>query len=124
MYKLMVIFHHSSDMLGLEEQWSEQFVAQAEKMPGLRRVSVSRVRGSLIEQTHIHLIHEFFFDDESALRHALASDEGQIAGRALMQFAADSVTLVMAEHLEEARGELPQAQALLDEPDNGSPSHD
>jgi uncharacterized protein (TIGR02118 family) len=116
MYKLMVIFHPSGDILELEEQWSERFVAQAEKMPGLRRVSVSRVRGSLMEQTRIQLVHELFFDDETALRHALASSEGQTAGRALMGFAADNVTLLMAEHLEEARGEPPrggEAQDLL-----------
>jgi uncharacterized protein (TIGR02118 family) len=104
MHKLMVIFHQSSDMTELERQWSETFVAQAEQMPGLRRVAVSRVGGRLIEQTQIHLVHEFFFEDESALRLALASPEGQAAGEALMRFAARDVTLVMAEHLEEARG--------------------
>jgi uncharacterized protein (TIGR02118 family) len=108
MYKLMVIFHLSHDILELEKQWSENFVAHAEKMPGLRRVSVSRVRGSLMEQTRIHLVHELFFDDETALRQALASSEGQTAGRALMEFAADNLTLLMAEHLEEARGESPR----------------
>ena len=104
MHKLIVIFHQSSDMIELERQWSETFVAQAEQMPGLRRVAVSRVGGRLIEQTHIHLIHEFFFEDEPALRRALASPQGQAAGEALMRFAARDVTLVMAEHLEEARG--------------------
>ena len=104
MHKLMVIFHQSGDMTELERQWSETFVAQAEQMPGLRRVAVSRIGGRLIEQTQIHLIHEFFFEDESALRQALASPEGQAAGEALMRFAARDVTLVMAEHLEEARG--------------------
>jgi len=104
MHKLMVIFHQTSDMTELERQWSETFVAQAERMPGLRRVAVSRVGGRLIEQTQIHLIHEFFFEDEPALRHALASPEGQAAGEALMRFAANDVTLLMAEYLEEARG--------------------
>ncbi|MGA9192054.1 MAG: EthD family reductase [Anaerolineales bacterium] len=104
MHKLMVIFHQSSQMTELERQWGENFVAQAERMPGLRRVAVSRVGARLIEQTQIHLIHEFFFEDESALRQALASPEGQAAGEALMRFAARDITLVMAEHLEEARG--------------------
>jgi uncharacterized protein (TIGR02118 family) len=105
MYKLMVIFHQTSDTSGLEQLWSETFVAQAERMPGLRRVAVSRVRGRLVEQTQIHLIHEFFFDDEAALHSALASQEGQAAGQALMEFAAQTVTLLVAEHLEEQRGD-------------------
>jgi len=40
-----------------------------------------------------------------ALQRALASPEGQIAGKALMSFAAEHVTLCFAEHMEEARGE-------------------
>lgn len=104
MHKLMVIFHPSGDPVELEQQWSETFVARAEKMPGLRRVSVSRVRERLIERTRIQLIHEFYFEDEPALHRALASPEGQAAGKALMRFAAEDVTLVTAEHLEEPRG--------------------
>ncbi len=81
-------------------------------MPGLRRVAVSRVHGRLVERTRIHLIHEFFFEDESALQRALASPEGQAAGQALMRFASQDVTLVTAEHLEEARGESAPAAGL------------
>lgn len=104
MHKLMVIFHPSGNSTALEQQWSDRFVAQAEQMPGLRRVAVSRVRERLVERVPIHLIHELFFEDEAALRRALASPAGQAAGEALMRFAAQDVTLVMAEHLEESRG--------------------
>jgi hypothetical protein len=51
------------------------------------------------------MVHEFYFDDLHALQRALASPEGQIAGKALMSFAAEQVTLCFAEHMEEARGE-------------------
>jgi uncharacterized protein (TIGR02118 family) len=114
MHKLMVVFHRSGDSIGLEQQWSETFVAQAERMPGLRRVAVSRVRGSLVEKTQIHLVHEFFFDDEAALQHALSSPEGKAAGEALMRFAAEDVTLLIAEHLEEARGDGSPVQSTGD----------
>jgi uncharacterized protein (TIGR02118 family) len=103
MYKLMVIFHPSSNTTALEQQWSDNFVAQAEQMPGLRRVAVSRVHDRLAERVPIHLIHELFFDDEAALHRALASPSGRAAGEALMRFAARDVTLVTAEHLEESR---------------------
>jgi uncharacterized protein (TIGR02118 family) len=117
MHKLMVIFHSSDGTADLERQWSDTFVAKAERMPGLRRVSVSRVTGRLVEQTRIQLIHEFYFDDETALHAALASPEGQEAGRALMEFASQDATLLMAEHREEARGgppdEIPPANPSL-----------
>ena len=105
MHKLMVIFHPSRNTTELEQQWSDTFVAKAEQMPGLRRVAVSRVQERLVERFPIQLIHELFFEDEAALRNALASPAGQAAGEALMQFAAQDVTLVMAEHLEEGRGQ-------------------
>jgi len=53
----------------------------------------------------LHMVHEFYFDDLQALQRALASPEGQLAGKALMSFAAEHVTLCFAEHMEEARGE-------------------
>jgi hypothetical protein len=49
------------------------------------------------------MIHEFYFDDLPALQRAMASEEGQKAGQALMSFAENSATILLAEHLEEAR---------------------
>jgi uncharacterized protein (TIGR02118 family) len=102
-HKLMILFKTTSDPLGLETRWSQEFVPRAEKMPGLRRVSVSRILGTPGGEANLHLVHEFYFDDLAALEGAMASPEGQAAGRALMAFAGDSVTLLFAEHLEEAR---------------------
>lgn len=103
MHKLTLIFHKPEDPLAFETRWSEEFVPRAEKMPGIRRVAVSRVTGSLDEDVDIHLVHEFFFDDAEALRLAMASPEGQSAGRALMEIAGPYLTLFFSEHLEEER---------------------
>ena len=103
MHKLMVVFHSSGDPLTLESQWSEEFVARAEQMPDLRRVSVSRVVGGPGGKLNLHLVHELFFDDLNALENALASQEGQEAGKALISFAGDNVSVYFARHLEEDR---------------------
>ena len=103
MHKLMILFKRSAGILDMEARWSNEFVQKAEAMPGLRRVSVSRVAGGPSGGVDLHLVHEFFFDDFQALQHALSSPEGQVAGRALMSFAADTVTICFAEHLEETR---------------------
>lgn len=105
MHKLMILFRRSADSLDMETRWSTEFVKRAEAMPGLRRVSVSRVVGGLSGDVDLHMVHEFYFDDLQALQQALASPEGQIAGKALMSFAEEHVTLFFAEHMEEARGE-------------------
>ena len=105
MHKLMILFRQSGETLDVETRWSNEFVKRAEAMPGLRRVSVSRVAGGPSGEVDLRMVHEFYFDDLQALQHALASPEGQIAGRALMSFASGHVTLCFAEHMEEARGE-------------------
>jgi uncharacterized protein (TIGR02118 family) len=90
-----------ADALEFETRWSQDFVRLAESMPGLRRVAVSRVTGGLTEKVELHMVHEFFFDNARAVREAMASPEGQAAGRALMAFGGEYITLCFAEHLEE-----------------------
>lgn len=103
MHKLTLIFHKPEKPIDFETRWSEEFVPRAEKMPGIRRVAVSRVTGGLDEEVDILLVHEFFFDDAHALRQAMASPAGQAAGRALMEIAGQFLTLFFSEHLEEER---------------------
>ncbi len=103
MHKLMVLFHHPSSIEGFETAWSGAFVPAAEQMPGIRRIAVSRPLESLAGASDFYLLHEFFFDSLASARQAMASAAGQTAGRALMRFAADKVTLCFAEHLEEDR---------------------
>ena len=103
MHKLMVVFKSSDESLKLETEWSTEFVARAERMPGLRRVSVSRIVGGPGASLELHLIHELYFDDLDSLKEALASEQGQEAGRALMAFGGENVSVYFAQHLEEDR---------------------
>lgn len=103
----MLLFRTPPEPFEFDRQWSEGFVSLVEKMPGIRRVAVSRVYGAPSEEVGYHLLHEFFFDDREAMQSAMRSPEGQVAGKALMSFAADLVTILFAEHFEEQRGEIP-----------------
>lgn len=99
----MLLFQKPVNVLEFEQRWSESFVATAERMPGIIRVGVTRIYGSPSGGSDLHMIHEFYFEDEDSLRQAMLSEEGQLTGQALLTFAADMVTIVFAEHLEEAR---------------------
>ena len=101
MHKLMLLFRQPTDVVEFETRWSHSFVRAAERMPGLRRVALSRIIGGPFGEVDLHLVHEFYFDDAQAMRDAMASQEGQDAGKALMSFAAEEVTLCFAEHLED-----------------------
>jgi len=100
MHKLMVLIRRPRDPAEFEDRWSREFVPRAERMPGLRRVTLSRVTGGLPGAIDLHLVHEFYFDNLEALQAAMASSEGQDAGRALMGFASAEATLSFAEHME------------------------
>jgi uncharacterized protein (TIGR02118 family) len=102
-HKLVLAFRKPDSIDRFEALWSENFVGLAERMPGIKRVTVSRIYGSPDGQPELHLVHEFFFEDADALAQAVTSPEGQAAGKALMSFAAEYVEVSFAEHLEEDR---------------------
>ena len=103
LYKLILVFTEAAgrDLDYIEHRWSHEFVPQAEKMPGLRRVSVSRIHKPITPGATIHLIHELYFDDVEALDAAMKSQVGQQAGRILMDFAGEAVQVYFAEHKED-----------------------
>jgi uncharacterized protein (TIGR02118 family) len=101
MHKLMLVFRRLGDTLKMEERWSQEFVPLAEKMPGLRRIAVSRIKERPDGLVDTHMIHELYFDDLPAARSAMVSAEGQAAGRALMSFASGRVSMYLAEHRED-----------------------
>lgn len=100
MHKLVVLIRRPPDPEALERAWSESFVPQAERMPGLRRVTVGRTVGGPARAPSVMLVHEMYFDDLPALRDAMLSPQGQAAGRALMGLAGDHSELLFAEHME------------------------
>lgn len=103
MVKLIALFKPPADRAAFDTRWSGEFVPLAERMPGIRRITVSHVQASPAGPAPYALIHEFFFDTFDDLQSALASPEGQAAGRNLMAFAADTAQLLFAEHQEEER---------------------
>jgi len=103
MYKITIFFYPPplSQTAAFQANW-QKFMGLAEKMPGLRRETVSDVvdfvHGS---QGHRYTkLHELFFDSRAALNAALASEAGQTAGAFLHEFTRKRFTLVIAEHKE------------------------
>jgi uncharacterized protein (TIGR02118 family) len=100
-HKLILIFHRQEDPDHFESRWSHEFVPLAERMPGVRKVAVSRVLGGLSPQSDTVLIHELYFEDRGALETGMASSPGQKAGETLMDIAGDSVEILFSEHRED-----------------------
>jgi uncharacterized protein (TIGR02118 family) len=100
MHKLVILIEPPEDYAALEETWP-QFLHLAERMPGLRRESTSRVDGVLYGSVDCAIIHELYFDSLAAIHEAMSSPEGQAAGELLQLMTAGRMTLLYADHKED-----------------------
>ena len=103
MYKITILFHPPLEgrQAQFQADW-QTFMGLAEKMPGLKRETVSEVRDFVFgSQGHrFSRIHEFYFDSRADLDAALNSEEGQAAGQWLHQFTRRMFTMLITEHQE------------------------
>ena len=97
MHKLTIFFFPNF----AQKDW-EKFMGLAEKMPNLRRETVSDINEIVFGSVGrgYNKIHEFYFDSRKALDTALQSKEGQIAGEFLHEFTQKRFTMVISEHKE------------------------
>lgn len=105
MYKLTLLFHDSPAIPDLVERWSREFVPLADRLPGLRLVSVSHVEGGPSGPVDVRLIHDLIFDDAQAMTAAMQSPEGVVAGQCLVRLTKNTpgcVTMLFADHKQDA----------------------
>ena len=107
MHKLIVLFEPPDDEQAFQLNW-QKFLGLAEKMPGLRRETVSRVERMLFGKSEgeLVLIHELLFDSKEGLEAAMQSPEGEAAGTFLQSFTGGRVMLLLAEHMEAGAGDF------------------
>lgn len=106
MHKLTIFFFRQD----FNQQDWQKFMGLAEKMPGLRRETVSEINDVVYGGTgrNIERIHEFYFDSRPALDAALQSKEGQAAGAWLHEFTFRRFTMLISEHKEAFQNEFVQ----------------
>jgi hypothetical protein len=100
MHKLVIWIEPLADWSSFEAEWPE-FLRLAETLPGLRREATSRVEQFLYGEARCRWIHELFFDSLAEAEYAMASTQGQAAGRRLQQMTGGRMVLFLAEHLED-----------------------
>ena len=112
MYKLVILVEPQNDPQTFQESWPE-FLKRAEQMPGLLRETSSPVNRLLHGHYHVEFIHELFFESQEAAQAAMASPEGQEAGKALQLVTDGGVTLLLAEHLEDEMANIHSRQPTV-----------
>lgn len=100
MVKLVALYKTPADPQAFDQHYREVHAPLAARMPGLKRMEVARITGSPGGQSPFYLVAEMYFDSAEDLQAALASPEGRAAGKDLMTFARDLVSLHIAEVVE------------------------
>jgi len=113
MYKLVILVEPQDDTAAFDRRWPE-FLAEAERMPGLRREVTARVDRVLHGAAPAHLIHELHFDSLKAATGAMASPEGQRAGQLLQAISGGKLTLLLADHLQDDLSHMRRHQEPVD----------
>lgn len=97
MVKLIVLYSNPENVADFDRHYFEVHAPLASKMPGLRRMEVSRITGAPGGEPRYHLQAELYFDDMASLTAALKSDAGRAAGKDVMGFAGKIVHMMFAE---------------------------
>lgn len=101
MYKLVAIYRAPDDAEAFDEHYFNTHTPLMEAIPGYDRIEVSRVTRGLIGEAP-YLMFEMWFPDEASLKAALRSPENMAAGKDLMGFAGDQVSVFTAQVVEQA----------------------
>lgn len=96
MVKLVAIYKQPPDKDKFDNHYNNIHTPLAKKIPGLRKLEVSRYFGSPTGESRYHLMAEMYFDDKEAMFAALQSEEGKAAGKDVMGFAGDLIHMMFA----------------------------
>jgi uncharacterized protein (TIGR02118 family) len=114
MYKLIILIQAQPDLARFEARWPE-FLAAAERMPGLRREVTSHVDRVLHGDFAAHMLHELFFDTLKAAAEAMGTPEGAQAGQVLQEITGGQVTLLLADHNQDEMANIRRHRASDEE---------
>lgn len=99
MVKLVAIYRQPEHVEEFDQHYFEVHAPLAEKMPGLIKLEVNKMYGTPAGESDLYLMAEMFFEDKAALQNALSSPEGRAAGKDVMKFAGNIVSMYFAETL-------------------------
>jgi uncharacterized protein (TIGR02118 family) len=96
-YKLVAIYRQPADAAAFDEHYFNVHSHLMKVLPGYERMEVSRVTRPLMGDQNLYLMFEMWFRNQESLKTALRSPENAAAGKDLMGFAGDLVSVFTAE---------------------------
>ncbi len=97
MIKLVALFKRPEDVEEFDRHYSDTHAPLMHKVPGLERMEVTRNLRAFRGEPEYYLVAEMYFRDKESFDAAMSSDENRAAGKDLMSFARDVVTMFYGE---------------------------
>lgn len=98
MVKLVALYRQPSDTAAFDEHYSSVHTPLIEKVPGLRKLEVTRIVGTPMGQpAGYYLMAEMYFDNHDTFQTAMRSPENRAAAKDVMGFAGDIVEMMIGE---------------------------
>lgn len=97
MLKLIALYRTPDEVEAFEQHYFTIHIPLVKRLPGLRKLEVTKITGAPLGGTPYHIMAEMYFDSLDALNAANASPEGKETTRDLMSFGARYITLFFGE---------------------------
>ena len=101
MVKLIALYKKPADVEAFEQHYTQIHIPLVEKIPGIRKTEWSRIIAAPTGEAPYYMMYEMYFDDMEAYEVAIESEENKAAGKDLMSFAKDVVSLMVADTYED-----------------------
>ena len=95
--KLVALYRKPDDVDAFMRHYEEVHMPLVAKTPHLEKTVIGRVKGSPMGEPPYFLVTEMFFPDPERFEEAMRSPENKAAGKDLMSFARDLVTLLVVD---------------------------
>jgi uncharacterized protein (TIGR02118 family) len=95
--KLVALYRKPEDVDAFTRHYEDVHMPLVAKTPHLQKTTVNRVVGSPMGETPYFLLVEMAYPDRERFDEAMRSPENKAAGKDLMGFARDLVTLMVVE---------------------------
>jgi uncharacterized protein (TIGR02118 family) len=89
MVKLIALYRTPADVASFNKHFFDIHVPLTKKIPGLRKMEITKVTGAPMGEAKYFLMAEMYYDTMDAMNAGNASPEGKAAARDIMSFAAD-----------------------------------
>jgi len=97
MIKLVALFKRPQDVESFDAHYADVHAPLMRKVPGLERMEVTRNLKAFRGEPDYYLVAEMYFRHQAAFDTAMASEENRAAGKDLMGFAREYVTMFYGE---------------------------